>query len=257
MVDLKFFNYGVKKWIVQYNSFIYGCRNCRKTFIPIQYKQVRLKYGHKLISWAIYQHVVNKESFKQVASNLQELFGLCVSTSTIHRFKIYLSNYYNHTIDIIRKEILSSDVIYVDETPLCMRDGSGYAWVFTNLENVISLYKPTREGDFLKDYMGSFQGVLVSDFYTAYNSVNCLHQKCLIHLIRDFNDDLLKNPFDEEFKVLAKKFTRILQSVVETIDKYGLKKRSCKYYSYKTLCQMGRGGLEPPTHGFSVRCSTN
>ena len=25
----------------------------------------------------------------------------------------------------------------------------------------------------------------------------------------------------------------------------------------RELGEMGRGGLEPPTHGFSVRCSTN
>ena len=25
----------------------------------------------------------------------------------------------------------------------------------------------------------------------------------------------------------------------------------------KKSCEMGRGGIEPPTHGFSVRCSTD
>jgi Transposase IS66 family len=49
-------------------------------------------------------------------------------------------------------------------------------------------------------------------------------QKCLIHLIRDLNDDLLKNPFDEELKGQAARFTALLQAVVETVDRYGLKK---------------------------------
>ena len=238
--DLKFFNWGVKRWIVQYNSFMYRCQSCGNIFNPARFRRIRHKYGHKLISWVTFLHIVNKESVRQIASNLYELFGLSIPKTTIHRFKTYISNYYKHTFDIIKQEILSSDVIYVDETPLSMRDGSGYAWVFTNLENVISLYKPTREGDFLKEYLESFRGILVSDFYTAYDSVNCLHQKCLIHLIRDFNDDLFKNPFDEEFKDLAKKFTHILQAVVETIDKYGLKKRHLhkhkkfvlKFYDY-------------------------
>jgi hypothetical protein len=35
-----------------------------------------------------------------------------------------------------------------------------------------------------------FRGVLVSDFYAAYDSLTCEQQKCLIHLIRDMNTDL-------------------------------------------------------------------
>jgi hypothetical protein len=39
-----------------------------------------------------------------------------------------------------------------------------------------------------------FKGVLVSDFYSAYDAIPCPQQKCLIHLIRDLNDDVLKHP---------------------------------------------------------------
>src|SRR5262249_36298657 len=49
--------------------------------------------------------------------------------------------------------------------------------------------------------------------------------KCLVHLIRDLNDDLATNPYDEEFKALAGEFGRLLRSIVGTIDKYGLKRR--------------------------------
>jgi hypothetical protein len=81
------------------------------------------------------------------------------------------------------------------------------------------------EGDFLKEKLSGFNGVLVSDFYTAYDSISCVQQKCLIHLIRDINDDILKNPFDYEMKELGKDFTALLTPIIETIDKYGLKKR--------------------------------
>jgi len=43
----------------------------------------------------------------------------------------------------------------------------------------------------------NFSGVLVTDFYAAYNAVECPQQKCLIHLIRDLNEELLKHPYDE------------------------------------------------------------
>jgi hypothetical protein len=66
--------------------------------------------------------------------------------------------------------------------------------------------------------------VLVSDFYAAYDSLDCPQQKCLIHLVRDFNDDLFSHPFDEELNQVARDFTVLLQAVVETIDRFGLKR---------------------------------
>jgi len=48
----------------------------------------------------------------------------------------------------------------------------------------------------LKDVLHKFKGVLISDFYSAYDSIDCRQQKCLIHLIRDMNDDYHKNQYD-------------------------------------------------------------
>jgi hypothetical protein len=75
-----------------------------------------------------------------------------------------------------------------------------------------------------------FSGILVSDFYPAYEAVQCSQQKCLIHLIRDLNDDLLKHPFDEEFKWLARAFAELLRPMVETIDRHGLQSRFLKQH---------------------------
>ena len=76
-----------------------------------------------------------------------------------------------------------------------------------------------------------FNGILVSDFYAAYDSINCVHQKCLIHLIRDMNDDLLKNPFNDELKFVTKNFTALLQRIIKTIDRFGLKKDCLSKYN--------------------------
>jgi hypothetical protein len=69
------------------------------------------------------------------------------------------------------------------------------------------------------------KGVLVTDFYSAYDSLPCKQQKCLIHLIRDFNHDILGNPFDEELKSLAADFGCLLRRIVTTIDRHGLRQR--------------------------------
>jgi hypothetical protein len=96
--------------------------------------------------------------------------------------------------------------------------------VFTNLEEVVFMYRPTREGDFLKAFLKDFHSVLVSDFYTAYDSIGCLQQKCLIHLMRDMNQELLNNPYDEELRSITGPFGKLLREVVSTVDQHGLKR---------------------------------
>ena len=97
--------------------------------------------------------------------------------------------------------------------------------MFANMEEVAYVYSETREGDLLQTMLKDFKGVLVSDFYAAYDSIHCPQQKCLIHLIRDLNDDVLKHPYDEELKQIALAFAVLLKPMVESIDRYGLKSR--------------------------------
>jgi hypothetical protein len=70
----------------------------------------------------------------------------------------------------------------------------------------------------------NFSGVLVSDFYAVYDSIECPQQKCLIHFIRDLNEELLKHPYDDGLKQLGGDFAGLLKPMVETVDRHGLKK---------------------------------
>jgi hypothetical protein len=63
-----------------------------------------------------------------------------------------------------------------------------------------------------------FSGVLVSGFYSGYDSTQCAQQKCLIHLMRDMNDDLRKQPFNAEMRMMAEAFAGLLWTMVATMD---------------------------------------
>lgn len=63
----------------------------------------------------------------------------------------------------------------------------------------------------------------MSDFYAVYDEIPCPQQKCLIHLIRDLNEEVLKHPYDGELKRLAKSFADLVKPMVETVDRHGLK----------------------------------
>jgi hypothetical protein len=130
---------------------------------------------------------------------------------------------YQDAYEEIKRTVLDGKLIHADETHLSTKSGNGYVWVFTSMEEVVYLWSATREGSVAEKFLSGFDGVLVSDFYSAYDSISCAQQKCLVHLIRDLNEDVLKEPFNEEMKTLVHEFAALLKPVVETIDRYGLK----------------------------------
>ena len=138
--------------------------------------------------------------------------------------KTRTEEYYKRAYTEIIQQLRSGPLVHVDETKVNIRGGVGYVWVFTNLEEVLYVYSGSREGKIVPDILGNFKGVLVSDFYSAYDGFEWKQQRCLVHLIRDLNDDVLHNPFDEEFKIFVGDFGRMLKCIVDTIDRYGLKR---------------------------------
>jgi hypothetical protein len=230
VIDLKFSPRGVKRWVVRYLSWTYRCTKCGNNFVPKEFPDANTKYGRGLVSWCIYHLFACEQNMLRIEKSLGDLFGLHLPQPSLARFKIAAAQYYRRRYEEIFKELLRSDVLHVDETEVDLRGKKGYVWVVANLESAFYFYRDSREGSFLKDMLKGYAGVLISDFYTAYDALELPQQRCLIHLMRDLNENLLKEPFNEEFKELSQRFSTLLQTIVQTIDRYGLKKRHLQKY---------------------------
>ena len=182
------------------------------------------------MSWMMFEHVAHRISYGMLSEMLQETFALVLGSPEVHMIKSLMARYYRPGYGRLLDKILSGPVLHIDETQVKLKTGKGYVWVFTSLEDVVFLYRPTREGGFLKNLLKDFKGVLVSDFYAAYDAIDCPQQKCLIHLLRDMNQDLLNNPFDEELQSVTGPFGVLLRNVVTTIDQHGLKRCHLKQH---------------------------
>jgi hypothetical protein len=176
----------------------------------------------------MFHHVAHNLSFSTIESLFAEVFGLQVINPEVVMFKTLMARYYRGTYTGLLRKILAGNLLHVDETEVKLKREKGYVWVFTNLEEVVFMYRPTREGDFLRELLKDFHGVLVSDFYAAYDSLDCPQQKCLIHLMRDMNHELLGNPYDQELRSLTEPFGTLLRAVVTSVDEHGLKRRHLK-----------------------------
>lgn len=87
-----------------------------------------------------------------------------------------------------------------------------------------TVFSDSRDSEIARATRAEFHGVLVSDFYSGYDSLACPQQKCLLHLMRDLNADILRHPFDEGLKRIVSGFARLLQEIVDTIDRFGLRR---------------------------------
>jgi transposase len=223
--DLRFMRHGVKRWVTRYIVRRYRCPSCRSTFYSPDRQLFTGKYGPNLVAYTIYQNIDLQLPQIRIALSVKKLFGMQISRNATNRFKAAAAQTYQGTYSQILKRLCGGRLLHVDETSIGVKGKEGYVWVLTSLEEVAYFYTPTRAGDTMQEMLKDFSGVLVSDFYAAYNAVRCLQQKCLIHFIRDVNDELLKHPYDDELKRLGGAFAGLVKPMIETVDRHGLKKR--------------------------------
>ncbi len=222
--DLKFTGSGVRREVISYATSQMRCSRCTKVIATSDEYKATNRYGHGLITFVVYHTIEWHMPYDRIEKMLFDLFGFS-RTGMGKKLKNMAVEYYRTTSQQILERILQGKFIHIDETQINIGKVSGYVWVLSNMEDVHFLYTPTREGDFLRGMLVDFKGVIISDFYGAYCYPEWIQQKCLVHLIRDLNDDLRSSPFDEEYKKMTEEFTILLRRVVDTVDKFGLKKR--------------------------------
>ena len=223
--DLKFSPAGVKRWVVNYQFDRHKCWQCKKTFMPQRKPWTRSQYGNGLMRFLVFLTIDLQMSQQAAKRLLDQFFGLNISRGSTGRLKDMAAEFYGMTYKQILCNIIRARVVHVDETKVALNGQTRYVWVLANQEDVAYFGSENREGARVQDILKKFKGVLVSDFCSVYDSFKCPQQKCLIHLMRDLNDDLLREPFNEELKSLVNAFASVVKPIVETIDRHGLKRR--------------------------------
>lgn len=122
----------------------------------------------------------------------------------------------------IQAEALDSAVLHADETGWRVNGKGHWLWCFTTPRLTYYLIDRQRGRPVIaRFFRREFAGILVSDFWAAYNAVVCGgRQTCLAHLLRDLEHvEKYKRP-GPEWPAFAKKLRRLLG------DAMRLKRRS-------------------------------
>ena len=123
----------------------------------------------------------------------------------------------------LQTEALESSVLHGDETGWRVNGKTHWLWCFTNDRLTYYMIHKSRGSPALLDFfIDEFKGILISDFWGAYNAVACaLRQTCLVHLLRDLKHVEKYKSKADDWPVFAKKLRRLIGDAVRLRQKRG------------------------------------
>lgn len=225
LIDLAFTKSGCRKKVTKYTGRMGFCPRCKQHYAPSAIRRLKGRlFGHNFRAWTVYQRIVLRLPYRIISQVTYELFREQVSDGSLIAFIADLSRYYAVTERTMLTRVLASPFIHVDETKLNIQGVDHYVWVLTDGLHVVFRLTETREPTLVQQVLDGYAGVLVSDFYGGYDACNCRQQKCLVHLIRDLNDDLWKNPFSQVLEGFVSAVRDLLIPIMADVERFGLKR---------------------------------
>jgi len=178
--------------VVEHAYIARECPLCGKRWIPgVELAGVvvgRQRFGIGLVSLLTTLREEGRLPFRTIQWLLRMVYQLRLSVGAIVEAIHRTAKEAEQTVGQVREHIRASPVVYADETGWREDGSNGYVWTFSTPSERYFLRRG-RKKEVVDEVLGSsFSGVLVSDFYAAYNHYPGLHQRCWAHLLRDIHN---------------------------------------------------------------------
>ena len=140
--------------------------------------------------------IESKHSYSKILIELSRwipnLDLLISRTSIVDWFKRYGGHLEEFYLECIKK-LKKAKFVHADETGLPMKGGNWWLWVIATTFFTLFIPHSSRGHKAIEKLFEKFEGVLISDFWGAYNNLTREQQKCLAHLIKDLKNLIMKS----------------------------------------------------------------
>lgn len=194
----------------------YWCRHCGKR-VTAPYAADEVPCGYlgprtlAMIVWLKHYTILPGNKIKAI---LRDFCGLHISEGTIPQALQRLARYLRVEAEVVLKAIQYAAYKQSDETGWNINGIGHWLWTVMNGQWAYFRIHQSRGSKVIKELLGNpFKGVLVSDFFSAYNRMQGIKQKCLVHLRREMRNAHGSDPPDSFLKPY-KKLTRILDDAI-------------------------------------------
>jgi len=175
----------------------------------------RCEYGLEILITLAYLVYWTGMSIDKACGILAFFTGLELSKSQADSLLSQLATDWQMEYDAIAELIASAAILYIDETGWKVGKRSCYTWIFSTLSTVLYKCGVGRGKVVLTDVLGKqFDGIGVTDDYSAYQSQFTEHQLCWAHFLRKVIALSLRNPEKGQYKRFLKSLFAIYYDAV-------------------------------------------
>jgi transposase len=171
----------------RYRRHIHRCRLCERTCQgrgDLELPGAHIGPRARLLTCYARAHL--GISLGKTRDLLHDFFGLTVSRAGLLGHLAWGGTLFEPVVEQLLELLRKSPVVQGDETGWRINGRAAWAWCFRDPKLAIFLIDHHRNRDVIRRVLGaSFAGTLVSDFYAAYNGLECRKQRCLVHLLRE------------------------------------------------------------------------
>jgi transposase len=195
----------------------YWCPGCHATVEPVVTDALPgSTIGLRVVVLSAWLHYLLGTTLAQIIDvfNFHLQFKLSAGglVQMWHRLREVLFAWYLE----IQAQALDSAVLHADETGWRVNGKTHWLWCFTSTDVTYYMIDRSRGSPALKRFFKKeFAGVLVTDFWAAYNAVVCAQkQKCLPHLLRDLKRTQHYHDPGEDWPAFSKLLKRLIRDSI-------------------------------------------
>ena len=160
------------------------CRSYQESPVTSALPSYRL--GLNLMLFVVYQKVAMGLSYPKIQRELSLYYSLEVTTATlinmVHEVSRLFGSAYARLIALMRQQA----TLHLDETTWPVDGKRHWLWIFINDVVTVYVLSRSRGSKVPKALLGQdFEGVIISDFFSAYSPLDVQKAKCWAHLLRD------------------------------------------------------------------------
>lgn len=188
------------------------CPRCKKRVEPrLPDALPHCTLGNRLLGLSAWMHYGNGSTLRQITEVLNYHLQIQITPGGLvqmwHRLADVLFPWYEQ----IHRQCLDAAVLNADETGWRVNGATHWLWCFTQPRATYYLIDRSRGHPALeKFFVEEFAGVLVTDFWAAYDAIVCgAHQRCWPHLLRELKEVEAAGRDRDDWPSFARRLRRI------------------------------------------------
>ena len=188
------------------------CPHCKKHVEPVVGEALRKSaLGHRIMALTAWLHYGLGVTISQVIALLGHLLQTRLSAGGLMAMWTRLALVLEPWYEQIGQQARASAVLHADETGWRVNGQTWWLWCFASAQACFYMIDRSRGSPALaKFFLTEFDGVLVTDFWAAYNAVCAAERQCcLVHLLRELEKVDMHNE-SAEWQAFAKTLRRLI-----------------------------------------------